>query len=568
MMPLVVALGCPPEGDVPLVGGPVAPELSLEVTAPVYGEFVGGGPALVEGSVHPPQTQLWVEGVLVRPEADGSFWAKVPMDHAYRIVDIEAVFDDQHDSERIPVFAGHDPADTWTEGLTGRLLPAGLDELGETLGAAVDAAGWSDLIAASLPAYESDLISMLPDGVTHGDTVVVLAPAEDGVAATVSLVDVTLAYTLWITVLELEFELPMSVGFGQIAIDALAIPAMDDDGVVSISLSGATIALDEADVEVGTLEGWILEWVADSLNDWVIEPLAALLLDWVLAEYGTFELGGPFAFETDLMGFEIGLELAALFADLDGIAIGAGIGLGEPAPGGMPEMPIPDESDAPDGQAVVALHEGMLDLLLSDSLLELLDQELDLSGSLGELIGAAITNLPGGEDAPPGEGWCFSLWPGTAHVVRLNEGIDPLAVMYLPDLRMQVDRKVDGVCEDWLYASLAVEAGLTVEDGTKLGFDLEVAEGAVLDYEADPDAWTEEEVVEGLGDFLASILSLVGGMVEIDLADLLGGLGEGGEFGDILADLAPAIVDSVPMADDEGEPIEGLYAVSLDLFDE
>ena len=57
-------------------------------------------------------------------------------------------------------------------------------------------------------------------------------------------------------------------------------------------------------------------------------------------------------------------------------------------------------------------------------------------------------------------------------------------------------------------------------------------------------------------------------MVEIDLADLLGGLGEGGEFGDILADLAPAVVDSAPMVDEVGEPIEGLYAVSMDLFAE
>ncbi len=568
LTPLVLVVGCPPSGDVPLVGQPATPELSLEVTSPVYGEFIGGGPAIVEGHVVPAQTQLWVEGVAVRPEADGSFWAKVPMDRAYRIVDVEAVFDDQEDSERIPVFSGHDPADTWTEGLTGRLLPAGLDELGETLGAAVDAAGWAELIAASLPVYESDLISMLPTGVTHGDTQVVLAPAEAAVDTTVALVDVTLAYELWITVLELEWNVPMSVGFGQIAIQLAATPAMDEDGIISISLSDATIALDEADVEVGSLDGWILEWVADALNDWVIEPLGALLLDYVLAEYGNFELGGPFAFETELMGFEIGLELADLFADLQGIAIGAGVGLGGPAPGGMPLMPVPDETHAPDGQAVIALHEGMLDLLLSDSLLELLDQELDLSGGLGELIGAAITNLPGGEDAPAGEGWCFSIWPGTAHVVRLNEGIDPLAVMYMPDLRMQVDRKIDGVCEDWLYASLAVEAGLAVEDGTKLGFDLVVAEGAVLKYGADPDSWTEEEVVEGLADFLSSILSLVGGMVEIDLADLLGGLGEGGEFGDILADLAPAVVDSAPMVDEVGEPIEGLYAVSMDLFAE
>ncbi len=563
---LLCVLGCPPGGDAPLVGQPVQPELSLEVTSPVYGEFVGWGPAIVEGRVHPPQTQLWVEDVQVHPESDGSFLAKVPMDHGYRIVDVLAVFDDQEDSERIPIFAGNDPADTWTEGLTGRLLPEGLEELGTTLGAVIDAAAWADLIAASLPIYESDLISMVPVGVTHSPTDVALAPAETAIDATLSLNDVTVEYELWVTLLDFEWTVPMSVGFGQVTVHVLATPAMDEDGIVSIALSGATIALDEADVEVGTLEGWILEWVTDTVSDWVVEPLGQLLLEWVLAEYGYFELGGPFAFETDLMGFEIGLALADLFADLDGVALGAGIGLGEPAPEGMPDMPVPDAADAPDAQLALALHEGMLDLMLSDTVLDLLDQELDLSGSLGELIGAAITNLPGGEDIPPGDGWCFSIWPGTAHVVRLQEGTEPLAVMYLPDLKMDVQRMVDGECENWLFASLAVEAGIQVEDGTKLSFDLTVTDGAVIAYKADPENWTEDEVIAGLADFLENILSLVGGMIEFDLADLLGG--QGGEYGDLLANLSPAIVDSTPMTDDEGEPIEGLYTISLNLFDE
>lgn len=563
---LTASLGCPPGGDAPLVGQPLAPELSLEVTSPVYGEFVGWGPAIVEGRVYPPQTQLWVEDVQVHPEPDGRFMAKVPMDHGYRIIDVLAVYDDDEDSERIPIFAGHDPADTWTEGLTGRLLPEGLAELGDTLGAVVDAAGWADMIGAGLPIYESDLISMVPVGVNHSPTDVALAPAETAIDATLTLNDLSIEYELWVTLGEFEWTVPMSVGFGQVTVHVAATPAMDENGIVSISLSEATIALDEADVEVGTLEGWILEWVTDTVSDWVIEPLGQLLLEWILAQYGYFELGGPFAFETDLMGFEIGLSLADLFADLDGVALGAGIGLGEPAPADGPDMPVPDESDAPDAQMALALHEGVLDLMLSDTVLDLLDQELDLSGSLGELIGAAITNLPGGEDIPPGDGWCFAIWPGNAHVVRLQEGVEPLAVMYLPDLKMDVQRMVDGECENWLFASLAVEAGILVEEGTKLSFDLTVTDGAVIAYGAHPENWTEDEVIEGLAGFLESIISLVGGMIEFDLADLLGGLG--GQYGDLLADLSPAIVDSQPMTDEAEEPIEGLYVVSVDLFDD
>ena len=565
---LVALLGCPDGGEVPLVGQPTTPEFEFAVTAPVYGEFIGGGPAIVEGTVQPPQARVWVEGVQIHPASDGTFRAKVPMDHAYRILDVAASWNDRDDSERIPVFAGHDPADTWTEGLTGRVLPGGLARAGDLLGEVVDAAGWADLLAASLPALETDLISLLPVGITHEPTEVLLEPAEAAVAATLTFVDVVIAYELWITLGNSSFDVPMSVGFGQVAVTAQATPSMDENGIVSFALGGAGIALDEADLEIGPLEGWILEWVFDALNDWVVEPLADLLLEWVLAQYGTFELGGPFAFETDLLGFQIAAKLSSLFADLEGVAVGAGIGLGAPAPAEGPDMPIPGEDVAPGEQMVLALHEGMLDLLLSDSLLDLLDQDLDLSGALGELAGAAIVALPGGEDVPDGEGWCFSIWPGTAHVVRLQEGTEPLAVMYMPDLRMDVQREIDGVCENWLYASLAVEAGIVVEDGTKLSFDITMPEGAVLKYGADPDSWTEDEVIEGLGGFLNTILGLVGGMLEIDLADLLGGLGGGDPLGDLLAGLAPSIEDSVQMYDVEGAPIEGLFAVSLDLFAE
>jgi hypothetical protein len=85
----------------------------------------------------------------------------------------------------------------------------------------------------------------------------------------------------------------------------------------------------------------------------------------------------------------------------------------------------------------------------------------------------------------------------------------------------------------------------------------------VLSYGAEP-GWDEGEVVDGLATFLESILSLFGGMVEIDLGEVLGGSTE------IVPGVAlsPRLVDSVRLEEADGTWTEGLYAVSLDLFAE
>ena len=156
-----------------------------------------------------------------------------------------------------------------------------------------------------------------------------------------------------------------------------------------------------------------------------------------------------------------------------------------------------------------------------DQLLTLLNQNLDLSGSFGDILGAGIETLPGGDDAPNGDGWCLTLDPGTATVVRMQEGIEPLVALYIPDLQVNVGIKDGDDCEDWLVASMATEVGLKVKEGSKLGIDLSIPEGAILYYGADD--YTEAEVVEGLAGYLEGIIGLVGGLAEIDLAELLGG---------------------------------------------
>jgi hypothetical protein len=215
----------------------------------------------------------------------------------------------------------------------------------------------------------------------------------------------------------------------------------------------------------------------------------------------------------------------------------------------------------------MGLHEGLVDLMASDTVLGMMSQSIDLSGSFGEILGSGIRALPGGDDAPDGDGWCLSMEPGEAHVARLQEGIEPLAVIYLPDLQVDVGIMDGSHCETWLLASLALEVGLEVTDGTQLGLDLEIGDGAVLSY-GSTDDWTEAEVIDGLGSYLEVMIGLLGSSFELDLADLLGGFGDSGGLGDVMGDLAIALVDSTAMTDENDLVVEGLYAVSIDLWEQ
>ncbi len=542
---------------------PLDDTLALEVTAPNYGEFMGDAAALVEGRVHPAWATVVVEGVEITPGDYGAFLVEVPVDHAYRIIDVEASYGDQWLRERVPVFQGHDPADTWPDGVTGRLLPEGLAVLGEQLGGMIDETGWADSLSASLPSFESEFVSVSAVGISHEPTVVVLDPAVGGIEAGIDLNAVTLAYEVLVDIYGYSWTTDITFAYGTVGLTALATPEVDADGIVWITLSETEVTLDDPDAEFGDLEGWVIEWILDLLNDYVSEPLAEYLLDWLLSEYGTFELGGPFAFEQDLMGTLIAAELYSLLGDEEGLALGMGVALGEELPAEPPAIATPGVDHAPEAHAAIGLHEGLLDLMVGDTVLDMLDQGMDLSGYLGDLIGGFIVNLPGGDEAPEGDGWCFSIQPGSAHVVRLQQGIDPLAVLYLPDLRMDVGVMDGSSCDDWLEASLALEIGLTVQDdGSLIGMDLEVVEGAVLSYGAEP-GWDEAEVVDGLGGFLEAAMSLLGGSFELDLGELMGSSGDlfGGAF-----TLEPRIVDSVVLEDEEGLWIEGLYAVSMELF--
>ena len=150
--------------------------------------------------------------------------------------------------------------------------------------------------------------------------------------------------------------------------------------------------------------------------------------------------------------------------------------------------------------------------------------------------------------------------PGTATVARLQPSIEPLAVIYIPDLVVNIGIQQGSQCEDWLVASLAAEVALEVKNGTELGIGIDVPEGAVLYYGAED--WEEVEVVEALGSYVGTMVSLLGGFAQFDLSTMLG------EFAliDGMSPLSLAITDSEALVTEDGEWTEGLYQVSIDLW--
>lgn len=545
-------------------------DLALEVLSPSYGEFQGDGPAVVTGVVTPAQAVVRVEGQEVEVNEDGTFSVEVPVDYAYRIIEVDASLDTQREDFRVPVFRGVDPVPGWPGGMTARLLPNGLTKLGQSLGAAIDGLGWQATLAASLPAYESDIFAIRPVGIFNDPTVVAIEAVDGGLDFTATLINLKLEYELAIDWLGLSSEL--SIAFGEIAISGLLVPVLDADGLLSLQLEDPSLAINEPDIVLGPLDGALAEAVLDVVLGYVVEPLSDLLLGVVLDSIGTIELGGPIAFETDLLGTSLALNLTDLVTEEQGIGAELALGINAPAATSPLGLSIPEAGTGgvhPSAQAAIALHEGILQLAIGDLLIGLLGQVDALLGGFGDLLGGMVRTLPGGDQAPAAsEGWCLGLDPGTAYVARLQPGLAPLGAVYMPDLVVDIGERKGATCETWLKASLATEINLNLEGGTALGIDLVVAEGIVLEYGAtdqDPDA-----VVTALGDWLESTFGLVGGLLNFDLADLLGGLGGSGDPADpatiLLSGLAPVVLDNQPMVNPDGSSVEGQFVVSLGVW--
>ncbi|MBO84329.1 MAG: hypothetical protein CL927_03130, partial [Deltaproteobacteria bacterium] len=183
------------------------PPLALDVTSPEYGVFLGDEAAVVEGVVAPNNAVLEVEGERVYPNADGSFRVEVPVDYAYRNLDVKASLRSQELAWRTPVFRGEDPSLTWPGGISLRLLPQGMERMGTFVGQIIDDTGWSTQLAALLPAFESDIVQVRPIGIFHEPTSVILYPMDDVIGAGVTLSNIKLEYEVAVDWLGLSTEL-------------------------------------------------------------------------------------------------------------------------------------------------------------------------------------------------------------------------------------------------------------------------------------------------------------------------------------------------------------------------
>ncbi len=559
---LVALVGCQNEGTLHFHQG----ELALEVDSPTYGAFLRDGPVEVTGHVTPAAATLTIDGEVVTPAEDGTFTASLPFEKAYRIVDVQAHLGEQEERIRVPVFAGQDPTHTFPGGSTFRLTPSGLDHIGRGLGATIDETGWADLLEAQLPAGGFSGMELEPTGLTHEPTVVELRPAPVGVDTEIVLRHVTFLYDLTFELDGTVTTLPVTVGYDRIGMGVLAIPDVDAEGFVTLELTEPGVNMGEPEITIAGIEGPLLDFIGAGIA-MLLEPVGDMLLDAVFDEIDVFELGGPYVFDTDLLGTPIEVRLSDLFGDPFGVGAGLGMGLGEPATVGPLAMPTPAD-DRPEVHTVLGLHEGLLHLVMTGDLLDMLTQDIALPGGMGEIIGAAIRNLPGGAEAPEGDGWCFAMAPTDARVVRLQTGLEPWSVLYLPDVVVDIGVMDGDWCEPWLEASLAFELGLDVTGGTQLSLNPVIAEGAVLSYGA-TSGWEEEEVIEGLAAFVGMALDMFGGQFSFDLADLFGGMGEGGDdpiFG-AFGETELTIVDSRPLLDEEGEHPEGLYELALSLWE-
>ena len=541
--------------------------LVLEVTGPDYGVFLGSEPATVTGTVSPTHAVLMVEGERVYPNTDGSFTVDLPVEHAYRNLDVKASLGEQEARWRTPVFRGEDPSLTWPDGVALRLLPQGMDRMGNFVGQIIDDTGWAEQISAILPAYDGSIFQIRPIGVFHEPTDVLLFPLDEAIGAGVSLRDIKLEYEVAVDSFGASVEL--SIAFSEVAIDATLEPWLDGDGVLWLGLADPDLTLGEADLVLGPVDGWLGELIIDAVNEWVVEPLADLLLGFVIDQFAELEVGGPLAGELDLLGTPMSFALAELYTEELGLGADLGIGIGSPAPTTGLGIAIPDETTpgTGDADAAIALHEGLLQVAIGDLLFDLFDTQLDaILGMAGPLLGNLITALPGGEQAPADAQWCFEFAPGEAYVARMHNGVAPLGSIYLPDFGITAGMQSGAVCDPWLEVSMATEIDLVVEDGSKLGFDLSMPEGAVLYYGAE--GVDEDEVVEALGYSLAGTLSPLLGSFAIDLGDILGGgaTDTDSPLSGITGNLDIEIQDSQRFDSGPGAADESLYAVSIGLF--
>ena len=542
----------PPEEPAPV-------PLELTVDSPAHLSFVGER-AVVTGQVTRPDAWVWVEGRRASVGGDGRFHVEIDVDALQRVIDSEASAPDQpHLQERRTVIAGHDPAETWPGAVSMRFTNTGVDHLAEVVGDLVTDLDLAGQLAAVLPDLAIGGFTATALGIDHWPAVTTMTSTTDGIELLVEVPEVVLRYDVVSgTVLG---DGIVEIGVERISLGATLDPVIDTNGVLALAITDATIDLADPILTLGGLTVPALESLAGTVVTGLGDLLEGLI-DGLIGGIGQISLFGPIAFEADLFGTPLSLSVDRLGSDNQGVAALIGVDLGIPATTGI-AVPTADQAGFRSDLAV-ALHEGVFQPLLQSDLLDLLQQDLELDGIFGDILGLPIKNLPGGDAVPEDHtGWCLGVSLGEGSLVRLRDGIDPMATVVLPEVVVDIGVDVPGDnCMHWLDATLAVEADLGITSGTALGLGLRVVDGSV-DYYATDESWDEREVVEGLGGLLDTATSLLGATFELDLLDLIGGLGDTGALGDV----SPRILDSQPIVTEAGESVEGLKLLTVSVWD-
>lgn len=530
------------------------PALALTLDSPTYGAFLADSPVVIEGSVLPADAQLVVAGRSVRPDRQGRFRVEVPFPTGQRayVAEVWAMDGDARQHVLVPVFDGTDPRVSDPGALTGLFTPLGLDALEPLIADQIDALGIEDQLLAGLPALETGFFSFVPSSVTSNGAEVDLSPGDGDVGLVVTIRDLAIVSDITVA----GFSFPLEVSLETVSLGGRAQPEVDAAGMLSLVLTDATVAL--ADPGIAALGFDMPTWLADLLLDPVAQLLSGVadgLGDALLGQIPAIELGGPFAFDVDLLGTQLSARLVDVGASPEGLDLGITVATGGPAADTLPDDLAPLAPTTPSGkdyQLGLAVHEGLVNTLLDDTLASFLDIDLPLTGVTAEILGGGIRSLPGGDQLPAeSEGYCIGLHAGDARVIRMAEGTGaPLARVWMPDVDVDLQTIQGGACTPWLSANVFATVDLVLS-GTTVRADFDILEVRVTDYAAEGASW--DDTGNALATVVESLAGLLVGQLSFDLGDLAGG-GLGG-----LA-LSPNIVSVEPLDDD------GRWGVYLDVF--
>lgn len=499
--------------------------LVLVVSSPTYGEFTGSREATVVGEVSPLDAVVKINGEIVEIGADGSFTATVAFPDGDRamVLDVTAFDRDESDRLLIPVFDESDPRLTDPGAISGLFTPTGLDGLEPLIAQGIDDAGWQDQIAALLPAVDTDYFDIVPVGVTSDPTDVSLVPVDGAIDTLIAFRNVEMTSDV---VLLDTWSFPVTTSIDEILFGASTTLGLDRDDMLTLGLRDPVVDLSGFGLSFGELDipSEIMDLLVEPLAD-LVSQLGVLLLDLVLDQAGELALGGPFAFDTNLFGTTLSARLAEIGVTPDGVGLGLTIATDGPAADTMPDLP-PLEPTTRNGvpyQFGLALHEGLLNTLLDDTLSSLLQLDLVLDSSMAEILGAGIRALPGGDQMPAAEGMCIGIHAQDAQVVRFVEGEGaPLAQVWMPDLHVNIDTVQGGTCTTWLDAQMVSVVNLNLR-GSTISTDLDIRRAYILSYGAT--GVDEDAVGNALGSVVSGLAYLLMSQLSFDLSDILGGSG-------------------------------------------